>query len=140
MLISVSCPSGRRCNSRKVVCVQAHRGFKSHRYRHEKSLDLQVKGFFVLYHRDLGAKAKPSRFPPKVIELGTYAFAIPTDTATYLCALKNSLKIAPHSSTKTPETTSGRCGNLRSRTTSQSDPTAPAFSSKAPKTIRPTRA
>gem|GEM_PF-184967 len=35
ILISVSCPSGRRCNSRKVVCVQAHRGFKSHRYRHK---------------------------------------------------------------------------------------------------------
>ena len=30
---SVPCPSGRRCNSRKVVCVKAHRGFKSHRYR-----------------------------------------------------------------------------------------------------------
>ncbi len=35
ILISVSCPSGRRCNSRKVVCAQAHRGFKSHRYRHK---------------------------------------------------------------------------------------------------------
>jgi hypothetical protein len=28
------CPSGRRCNSRKVVWVRAHRGFKSHRFRH----------------------------------------------------------------------------------------------------------
>src|SRR5690242_4744594 len=27
------CPSGRRCNSRKVVWVRAHRGFKSHRFR-----------------------------------------------------------------------------------------------------------
>jgi tRNA(adenine34) deaminase len=31
----VTCPSGRRCNSRKVVCVKAHRGFKSHRHRHQ---------------------------------------------------------------------------------------------------------
>lgn len=29
----VTCPSGRRCNSRKVVWVKAHRGFKSHRHR-----------------------------------------------------------------------------------------------------------
>ncbi len=70
----MTCPSGRRCNSRKVVCVQAHRGFKSHRYRHEKSLDLQVKGFFILYCRDLGAdcvirrnhcnRSDNPRFPP----------------------------------------------------------------------------
>src|SRR6218665_819155 len=33
--IPVPCPSGRRCNSRKVVWVRGHRGFKSHRYRHE---------------------------------------------------------------------------------------------------------
>ena len=30
---AVACPSGRRCNSRKVVWVNAHRGFKSHRHR-----------------------------------------------------------------------------------------------------------
>ncbi len=73
-------------------------------------------------------------------EIKITSYLLATEIVDYRWFLKNSLKIAPHSSAKTPETTSGRWGNLRSRTTSQSDPTAPAFSSKAPKTMRPIRA
>src|SRR5438270_8689977 len=43
-----------------------------------------------------------------------------------------SRRIAAHSSAKTPDTTSGRWLSRRSRTTSHSDPTAPAFGSAAP--------
>jgi len=47
----VTCPSGRRCNSRKVVCVKAHRGFKSHRHRHNKTRNPRswAAGFFCLW-------------------------------------------------------------------------------------------
>ena len=50
------CPSGRRCNSRKVVWVKVHRGFKSHRFRQLDPETLEPSGvreFFVSANRDL---------------------------------------------------------------------------------------
>lgn len=47
-------------------------------------------------------------------------------------ARKNAVSCAEHSSSRTPWTTSGRWLRRRSRTTSQSEPAAPAFSSRAP--------
>ena len=44
------------------------------------------------------------------------------------------------SSSRMPPTTSARTGSRRSRSTSYTDPAAPAFSSHAPNTTRPTRA
>lgn len=54
-------------------------------------------------------------------------------------APKKSRSSASDSSADTPEMTSGRWLSRRSRTTSHREPTAPAFSSYAPKTRRSTR-
>src|SRR3954454_5855968 len=46
--------------------------------------------------------------------------------------VNQSRRIWPHSSPRTPDTTSGRWLSRRSRTTSQSEPAAPALGSGAP--------
>ena len=46
--------------------------------------------------------------------------------------VNQSRRISPHSGASTPETTSGRWLSRRSRTTSHSEPTAPALGSAAP--------
>ena len=56
------------------------------------------------------------------------------------CAAKKPSSSAVDSAASTPATTSGRWLSRRSRTTSQSEPTAPSLSSYAPKTRRSTRA
>ncbi len=38
--LAVTCPSGRRCNSRKVVWVKVLLGFKTPRHRHVMSQDI----------------------------------------------------------------------------------------------------
>src|SRR5215813_14841642 len=53
---------------------------------------------------------------------------------------KKSRSRAPHSPASTPPSTSVRCGSRRSRSTSHSDPAAPALGSAAPYTRRAIRA
>ena len=54
------------------------------------------------------------------------------DYRTPRCCRKKSVSTSPDSAASTPATTSGRWLSRRSRTTSHSEPTAPAFGSSAP--------
>lgn len=49
----VTCPSGRRCNTRNVVWCQSQRGFKSHRHRQI------ARPWFPLFTREPGPFALP---------------------------------------------------------------------------------
>lgn len=94
----------------------------------------------------------PSRWPghgrwrwwwdsnPRKLALHTLSRRAPSSTRRHhrgeayrtLRRTKNSESSAPHSAASTPANTSGRWLRRRSRTTSHSDPTAPAFGSTAP--------
>src|SRR6478752_6698705 len=68
-----------------------------------------------------------------------WASRSPSFSGTLRCPRKNVSSSSADSADSTSETTSGRWLSRRSRTTSHRLPTAPAFSSQAPKTIRSTR-
>ena len=59
----VTCPSGRRCNTRNVVWCKSQRGFKSHRHRHVR------RPCFPLFMREAGPFALPGGMPTVGCEL-----------------------------------------------------------------------
>lgn len=66
----VTCPSGRRCNTRNVVWCKSQRGFKSHRHRHVE------RPCFPLFMREAGPFALSQRTglpPPRALMRSTEA-------------------------------------------------------------------